>query len=334
MLKIYGKSKIVKRIVMSIVGLFLLAIPAGFIIVNHFAHNSNAATPTTVTPDSGPTAGGTPITITGDFSPPQPKTMQEMTVEYCASMTEFDGSNADAILTLYDARGDGASKVQAYRVAKLADGNCWMLDNLRFQLTEGMVLDGKTSNITGSGNPTVRFNWLGYNASGVTRNGNFVTNGYLTKTGATFSSASDQDAWRQVDPTSNAYCNDGQTYNPDSLTKCGYLYNWYTATAGSLDSGTVSADNIAPSSICPAGWRLPRGYNADATRNDFAVLNGYMHGDGAPNQDNPANSDYAKNWLQGGPFQGTLSGSWNTTYNGIHITGDLWSSTRVSNTNA
>ena len=68
------------------------------------------------------------ITDNEPIIPPTPTTMQGMTQSYCQNnMTIYDGSNPSAILTLTDARGSN----QTYQVAKLADSNCWMLNNLK-----------------------------------------------------------------------------------------------------------------------------------------------------------------------------------------------------------
>ncbi|MDQ5969720.1 MAG: hypothetical protein QG593_237, partial [Patescibacteria group bacterium] len=68
--------------------------------------------------------------------PSAPTTMQSMTTDYCQNhMTIYDGSNEEAVLELTDTRGDN----QTYQVAKLADGNCWMLDDLKLGSTTGTL---------------------------------------------------------------------------------------------------------------------------------------------------------------------------------------------------
>ncbi|MDR2524185.1 MAG: IPT/TIG domain-containing protein, partial [Candidatus Nomurabacteria bacterium] len=55
-----------KKIVQTCAVLLVIAIPANFIITNHNIQPTNAAiTASTITPNSGPTAGGTSTTITG-----------------------------------------------------------------------------------------------------------------------------------------------------------------------------------------------------------------------------------------------------------------------------
>ena len=61
----------------------------------------------------------------------------------------------------------------------------------------------------------------------------------------------------------HAYYNNNTTY--------GAYYNWYTATAGTGTNSVSSGD--ASSSICPKGWRLPKGTPGTGT-NEFAVVAG------------------------------------------------------------
>ncbi|MDR1197216.1 MAG: hypothetical protein LBL08_03010, partial [Candidatus Nomurabacteria bacterium] len=84
-----------------------------------------------VEPNKGLTAGGTEVTIKGDFPEvplAQPSTLQDMTAEYCGSLPIYDKDAPDAASTikLTDAR-DGTK----YEVRRLQDGKCWFIDNLK-----------------------------------------------------------------------------------------------------------------------------------------------------------------------------------------------------------
>ena len=68
--------------------------------------------------------------------------MQEMTPEICASAKENDTTR------LEDVR-DG----KLYWVAKLADGNCWMTQNLDLDLTAGVELTPETSDVSANWDP-------------------------------------------------------------------------------------------------------------------------------------------------------------------------------------
>ena len=121
--------------------------------------------------------------------------------------------------TMIDVR-DG----EAYKVKKLADGKCWMTDNLRI---EGVTLTSADTNIPAG--TTIDLpasstrNWC---------NGNSA-NCYHRLLVLNYGDA-------------------GNTAHPEY----GSYYNWYTATATyGMRSTTTDTDY----SICPAGWRLPKG---------------------------------------------------------------------------
>ena len=120
--------------------------------------------------------------------------------------------------TLRDAR-DG----ELYRVTKLADGNVWMTQNLRF-VGNGTV--DSSGNITGS-----------MNLDPATSNVPAATN------------------FNYADLTS------GDSYDPSihrsADSTVGTWYN-YAATSANSIKGTSNTDSAAQS-LCPAGWRLPTG---------------------------------------------------------------------------
>lgn len=61
-------------------------------------------------------------------------TMQAFTATECSSLDTYTGSDTSAVITLTDTHDDNT-----YDIAKLADGNCWMLENLRLGSTSGPV---------------------------------------------------------------------------------------------------------------------------------------------------------------------------------------------------
>ncbi|MBQ6487158.1 hypothetical protein IJI89_01870 [Candidatus Saccharibacteria bacterium] len=123
---------------------------------------------------------------------------------------------------------------QVYRIQRLADGNCWMMENLNLGATD------ISTNLT-------------------KQNTNLVT----TIPASTFNS------WRVTSGTSSytvgEFINSPGT-DATSLNKYGVLYNFYAASAGTV-SGTSYASN-AQYDICPAGWRLPTG----GTGGEFETL--------------------------------------------------------------
>ncbi len=157
---------------------------------------------------------------TGDcpYIPPA-GSMQAFTSSQCSALAVYTGSNPSAILSLTDSRGGTTS---TYEIAKLADGNCWMLTNLKLGSTTGPItLTPADSNVASN------FTLPQLATSGVT----------------------DYDSPQAIGPIP------GDTSS--GATNYGYLYNFLAATAG--ETRTSLTTGSAQHSICPAGWRLPTG---------------------------------------------------------------------------
>ncbi|MBR2659509.1 DUF1566 domain-containing protein, partial [Candidatus Saccharibacteria bacterium] len=140
-------------------------------------------------------------------------------------MQDFTATDAAAMATgeaktLRDSR-DG----QDYTVAKLADGNVWMVDNLNLGATT------LSSDLT-SANTN-----LSTTISASTFSNYKITSGTATYTAAEYIPVSGTDATSQ--------------------TSYGTLYNYCAASAGTICASSNSSD--AQYDICPKGWRLPTG---------------------------------------------------------------------------
>ena len=115
-----------------------------------------------------------------------------------------------------------------YTIQRLADGKCWMMENLDLGRTE------LTADLTSSN-----------------------TNLTNTVTASTFNS------WKKT-TGSNTYTasefisSEGGDYTAG--TPYGTLYNYCAASAGTICAN--SNKNDATSDLCPAGWRLPTGGNS------------------------------------------------------------------------
>ena len=139
------------------------------------------------------------------------------------------------LIALKDNRDD-----EVYAVAKLADNNVWIVENLR--------LNPGTANITNknTNNPTSTFV---QDAPGtVSTTTQCSTNSAACDDQIYFYTGNMNRSATQL-PTGNTSANAWYSY--------GTMYNWYTATAGhgtySKTSGSVAGD------ICPSGWHLPTG---------------------------------------------------------------------------
>ena len=213
-------------------------------------------------------------------------TMQEMTPEICAAAKEGD------TMRLKDTR-DG----KYYWVAKLADENCWMTQNLDLDLSTVGTLTPESSDVSADWN---------FSREG----GNWYTAANQGSTSYSAIQAWDLGEYAITNPTatSNISCspssdlseciyqftnisgttpfteaiNEGKLPNEniavsgnqyDAHYTVGDYYSWPAATAGSgigIDSGD------AADSICPANWKLPKAGNPNTENGSFYnLLNQY-----------------------------------------------------------
>ena len=230
----------------------------------------------------------------------------------CGSLSVGD------IVSLTDERNG-----QTYRIKKMQDEKCWMVDNMKYK-GEGITISN-----------------IGDGTEGITLND---TDGrYNTVDGTNGAAISGTGTnWDKAfynNPMVASYCYGDSIQS--SYTKCGYLYNWYAATAG---SGTYSVDtqgtNIADS-ICPTGWRLPSATSDDTSPTasgtsfvaaDLAVLNASMNaGSLTPGS---TTSNYYAGWQFTGAWSGVFSGAWDSGFGYLGSYGHYWSSTANSSTSA
>lgn len=178
-------------------------------------------------------------------------TMQEMTGEICTN-SQLGESN-----TLVDVRDD-----KTYTVSKMLDGSCWMTQNLAFDINNAKEeMSAENSDVQ------IDWSWstapVRYTTSLDWPRGDNVVAAYAVNP------AMDSDA-----------PGDGYGYRAEY----GYYYTWCAVTAGCLTATGENPDKglDAASSICPKGWRLPKGglnnspnSAADQSGNDFARVVGY-----------------------------------------------------------
>jgi uncharacterized protein (TIGR02145 family) len=194
---------------------------------------------------------------------------------------------------------------EVYTVAKLADGNCWMTENLRLD-------NNATINATNTNGPISTFTALGPSS-----------NSWCTDSSESCFNQSMFNTNNIANPVSPMTGTNANIYSYSNY------YNWYSATAGngtySKYSGTVSGD------LCPAGWHLPYGgYTTSEkggnTSGGFYYLNQQMGGNTSATGSN--------NW-RSFPNNFVYSGHWNgSSANSRGGLGSYWSSTADSTNNA
>ena len=229
---------------------------------------------------AGPVAGGGGGggTTIANNSP-----IQDITSSQCAALPVYTGTNDDAIRSVTDNRG---GTTRTYRIAKLADNKCWMLDNLKLGSTTGTTtLTSADSNVSS----------------------NFI----LPQVQAGGSASSDNPTVSGPVP--------GDTGS--GATNYGYLYNWSAATAGETQASITSGN--APHSICAKGWRLPISGGYYSGIGEFADLDRAFGGTGITASSGEAN---IAQWQHTGPFRGVFAGYWREGFNDQGSYGFLWSS--------
>ena len=187
----------------------------------------------------------------------------------CGSLVK-DPADGTATLTSVTALTDQRDG-NTYAVAKLADGKCWTIENLR--------LADKDSNN----------NYINLSSSNTHNPSLPLTNDYTNSTTSDHLSPSTdppQAAWcarGAHDPicfrqsmlnTNNTtlFTNNTTSAQDSNIYSYGNYYNWYSATAGhgKIGDGTMNV-YVAPGDICPAGWHLPTADSSNDT-SEFNLL--------------------------------------------------------------
>ncbi len=223
--------------------------------------------------------------------------MQDMTSDICKATAEHDTKQ------LIDSR-DG----KEYWVAKLADGNCWMTQNLAYDLVKGKVLTPSDTDVTSNwiiptttedkvpekettpSDFTARSWRLGEyvwatpthlamcqyvsNSNDSVRAGDTLDrcDGFQKVEGWRSTFATQEGVWNGVKYDAVAVDKDAQTYDAHYLI--GNYYQWLAATAESgkaLFKGENTVITNINNSICPKGWKLP------AARRDVSAAGSQPH---------------------------------------------------------
>ena len=238
----------------------------------------------------------------------------------CSSLT------SGQVIALTDNRDSNV-----YTVGKLADFNCWMIENLRLDNTATINSTNTDNPATGftsiaastddwceddnetcinqnklNTNNTNNINLSGTNASGIPLiNGPGQYNG-SNPNGGTKGVGGDNFSWYSY----------------------GNYYNWYTATAGTGTYAQTSGN--ATGSICPSGWVLPSGYRSSSDKGQFSTLDSAMGGTGSYQGTDEASNrwrTYPANFLYS-------NGWWGSVADGRGLSGVYWSHTAVSSGSA
>jgi uncharacterized protein (TIGR02145 family) len=206
-------------------------------------YDDGTTTPTPPTPPSPPTV--TPPAADGS-------TIQSVTAAKCTAATVFDGTNTGAISIVKDSRDN-----RYYAIAKMPDNKCWMLTNLAY--------NGNLNN-----------NGLSF-GSMTHYDGNGTSSWPTSTTTAAYYTDPHEDSTSYGGKVSGGSC-PSLSYRTSAaaidFTECGFLYNLPAATAGTASVTSLGGD--ATASICPTGWRLPKGARVIGDKTSTNELNALL----------------------------------------------------------
>ena len=229
------------------------------------------------------------------------RTMQEMTPAICKAETTPTKAAVNTTAThstntnlVPEARLKDTRDNKYYTVRKLADGNCWMTDNLAYAKAgtlsppESDIINTSFS-LTSSDIYTKEGEKWKYD-----EDKKFIfdrldpTYTSTTKTNTSFTLK----GWRKT-RLSNGDISLKAIYDAKINPLYGNLYTWHTATAG---TGTYSMEEgDATSSICPRGWRLPQNDGTSSYNNLLFTSYGLQNNSGSSTKmrSNPLDFSFA-----------------------------------------
>ena len=247
---------------------------------------------------SGTTYGPNETIITPSDLNTKGLTLYAIWVKSAGNLQDWNGcslmSNGQ-VTALTDTRDQNT-----YAVAKLADGKCWMIENLQLGGTNPVELDSTTTDLP---------------------NGK-------TYTLPVFSSNTDIEKSVNANNTINPVAN--MTSTDVNIVSYGNYYGWVSLTAGTETAYPRPTSANAAGSICPKGWSLPIGGEA-AAGGSFSALDIALGGTGADQSTAEASNrwrTYPNNFIYSGDvWSGYDSPNFNTEVRARGASGNYWTST-------
>ncbi len=218
------------------------------------------------------------------------------TINDIVCMQDLNTSNYDSILAsmtvnqqyqLFDNRDE-----KQYYVAKLADGNIWMTQNLDHDIVT-------TAGYYTPQNTDVPANWTASTATYAT---NDTTWDWLADAPESYNPG--DLCWNStIAPSSNgALSTTLSTYaedcGNDKHYHIGNYYNWTAAVAMNDSSSYITNQQDVDQSICPAGWRLPN-YSDNKSYDNLVTTLSLTSGTSGNVQSAPAYFAYGGYWFGG-----------------------------------
>ena len=282
-------------------------------------------------------------------------TMQSDASTVCSNLEAANYNSTSGTLTaslssisaLTDERDDNT-----YAIAKLADGNCWMIENLRINADDTLG-DTNKALAQGYGTSTTYGNFTGLapsedanfsNTNPPVANDLYSTDGSTTNT---IQGGSSYDYYTRMPRYNNNNTNlvsnatnsagttleDSYSASNDHARWYGYgnYYTWAAAMASVIEY-TGQTSDASGTSLCPTNWQLPRasGYN-NASSRSFSYLNGQMGGTNSLSSTNTVTGSTMSTYWRQFPNNFVYSGSFYTASALSRSSGGFyWSSTTTS----
>ncbi len=211
-------------------------------------------------------------------------------------------------ITIKDNRDD-----KTYYVAKLADGNIWMTQNLDFDIVSGTTYTSKDTDVKADWTPST---------------GTYVTDdttwAWSTSTPESYDpgdlcwNGTIDTSWSGTLDTMTTSCSES---GANERWQIGNYYNW-TAAVAMNDSSSYGTDGTdVDQSICPAGWRLPT-YSGNYSYQKLLRESGYSVSSGTSGN------------IQSDPFYFVYGGYWDGWSSDVGSSGYYWSSVVSDSDNA
>ena len=243
---------------------------------------------------------------------------------YMQDFAELTASEMDALkasmtegeqYTIVDSRDN-----KVYYISKLADGNIWMTQNLDFDIGSTTLTHNSTTlyhddTDLGYGTSTNQ-SWTPDKATYTTG----TTTWALDSAGYDIQQSYDpgDKIWNGVVDSSYGTTIDNMAQGTDRHYHIGNNYNWGAAVAMNDTSSYTSSGVDVDQSICPAGWRLPKG-GSDTSSGSFNYLvNHYNYDDSNYTMSNPR--------IWEAPIYFTFSSGWIGSFDAMATEGYMWSS--------
>ena len=197
-----------------------------------------------------------------------------------------------------------------YTVAKLADGNIWMTQNLDFDIDSNKTYTSADTDISASWTPSTST----YATGTTTWNGSYTAPESYDPGNVCWDGTMNDD-WDGTLDNETTSCTAPNHYH------IGNYYNWTAAVAMNDSSSYTTDQQDVNQSICPAGWRLPtysgnKSYDNLVTTLDLTAGSEASAGADGNIQNSPVFFPYAGRWYGDSGNVGGDSTYWSSVVGG------------------